>query len=76
MGDRLRLSESVCGRGNHTHSFSSITFSVSQCVRPLKDTLGFSCGRNALRGFNIQRAAHVSLAEVNINKTKKIKPNP
>lgn len=41
-------------RGNHSHSFRSIRFSVSQSVRPLTDTLGFSGGTHALTVFNIQ----------------------
>lgn len=41
-------------QSNHSHSFRSITFSLSRCVRPLTDTLGCSGGTHTLSVFNIQ----------------------
>lgn len=55
MYERLRVyvrEQQESRRGNRSHSFRSIRFSVSQSVRPLTGTLGFSNG--TLRVFNIQ----------------------
>lgn len=57
--------------GNHSHSFRSITFSVSQSVRPLTDTLGFGFLKHSERRwpwFVFPRT------EVNINQTNQSKP--
>ena len=62
-------------QGNHSHSFRSIRFSVSQSVRPLTDTLGFLWRDTCTSTRREKQAlAHVPLTEVSINKTNQTKP--